>query len=49
MMNAKNAGLGLGVLFIFYREMTPEEQVQILAKNMGLDAIDKIWVYPDLN
>lgn len=39
MFNAKNAGLELGVMLILCRTMTPQEQIDIILKNMGVGAI----------
>lgn len=47
MINAKNAELSIGVVYVACRAMTPEEQIQIILKNMGESAIDQFWVYPD--
>lgn len=49
MINAKNAGLGLGVILFLCRTMTPEEHIDIIVKNMGLSAVNQFWVFPDLN
>ena len=49
MINAKSAGLELGVVLILSRSISPQEQVSIIVKNMGVDAIDQFWLLPDLN
>lgn len=36
MFNAKNAGPGIGVILVLHRNMAVEEQVDIIAKNVGL-------------
>ena len=40
MVNAKSAGLELGVQLILCRTMTPEQQVNTIVKNMELTAIN---------
>ena len=40
MINAKNAELSIGVVYVACRAMAPEEQIQIIVKNIGLSAID---------
>lgn len=36
MFNAKNAGLEIGVILVLHRNMAVEEQVDVIAKNVGL-------------
>ena len=47
MINAKSAGLELGVQLIICRTLTPEQQVEAIVKYMGLSAIKQFWIYPD--